>query len=59
MNLVLTRDDTVGFSNARKILYTSNKTIHSYEQVSDEIIWSIIIKHLPILQKEIEKLLSE
>jgi uncharacterized protein with HEPN domain len=59
MNRVLDKDRTIKFSNARKIVNTRNRIIHRYDTVSDDIIWSIIIKHIPILKIEIQKMLSE
>jgi len=47
-------DDSIELSNSRKIVNTRNRIIHGYENVSDEIIWGITIKHLPILKAEIE-----
>ena len=38
---------------------TGNRIIHGYESVSDEIIRSIILHHLPVLKIEVEKLLNE
>jgi uncharacterized protein with HEPN domain len=45
-------------SNSRKIIDTRNKIIHSYDNVSDEIVWGIIINHLPKLKSEIDSLLN-
>lgn len=59
MNRILDKDTTIIFSNARKIVDTRNRIIHGYDTVSDDIIWSIVIKHLPILKSEIQDLLSE
>ena len=59
MSRILTRDDSIQLSNSRKIVDTRNRIIHGYDSVSDDIIWSIVIKHLPILKLEIEELLSE
>ena len=59
MNRVLNKDTTIEFSNARKIVNTRNRIIHGYDTVSDDIIWSIVIKHIPILKVEIQKMLSE
>jgi len=59
MNRILSTDDSIELSNSRKIVDTRNRIIHGYDSVSDEIIWSITIKHLPILKAEIEKLLGE
>ncbi len=46
-------------SNARKIVDTRNRIIHGYDSVSDEIIWGIVINHIPILQTEVKDLLGE
>lgn len=59
VNRILIKEATIEFSNARKIVDTRNRIIHGYDTVSDDIIWSIVIKHLPILQSEIQQLLSE
>jgi uncharacterized protein with HEPN domain len=59
MNRVLNKDATIEFSNARKIVDTRNRIVHGYDTVSDEIIWGIVIKHIPILQTEIHTLLNE
>ena len=58
MNRILIKDKTVQLSNARKIVNTRNRIIHRYDTVSDDIIWSIIIRHIPILKVEIQKMIS-
>lgn len=57
MNRILNTDASVTLSNARNIVNTRNRIIHGYDTVSDEIIWSIVIKHLPVLKEEITELL--
>jgi uncharacterized protein with HEPN domain len=37
---------------------TRNRIIHSYDNVSDDIIWAIIVNELGELEKEIEGLLK-
>jgi uncharacterized protein with HEPN domain len=59
MNRILHKDSSLRFSNARKIVDIRNRIIHGYDSVSDDIIWSIVITHIPILQIEISKLLGE
>ncbi len=59
MDRVLKKDEIISITNSRKIVDLRNRVIHGYDSVSDEIIWGIVIKHLPILQLEIEKLLNE
>ncbi len=49
----------IQLSHARKIVDTRNRIIHGYDTVSDEIIWSIVTAHLPVLKKEIQIFLGE
>ncbi|SEL98667.1 Uncharacterized conserved protein, contains HEPN domain [bacterium A37T11] len=58
MNRILNSDASVTLSNARKIVDTRNRIIHGYDSVSDDIIWSIVIRHLPALKMEVEGLLQ-
>lgn len=57
-NRILKKDDKFKFENIHKIIGTRNRIIHGYDSVSDDLIWSIIINHLPPLKKEIEKMLN-
>jgi len=59
MSRILKRDDSIQISNSRKLVDVRNRIIHGYDSVSDDIIWGIIIKHLPTLQSEAEELLSQ
>ena len=59
LSRILKRDETILISNSRKIVDTRNRIIHGYDSVSDEVIWGIVIRHLPILQTEIQDLLGE
>ena len=56
---ILKSDETILISNSRKIVDTRNRIIHGYDSVSDDVIWGILIRHLPILQTEIQELLGE
>ena len=59
MSRILVKSQNIALTNARKIVDTRNRIIHGYDSVSDEMIWSIVINHLPILKQEVEKLLNE
>ena len=59
LSRILKRDETMIISNSRKIVDTRNRIIHGYDSVSDDIIWSIVIRHLPLLKVEIQALLEE
>lgn len=59
LSRILKRDETIIISNSRKIIDTRNRIIHGYDSVSDDVIWGIVIRYLPILQTEIQILLGE
>lgn len=52
LNRIITKDDSINISNARKIVDTRNRIIHGYDSVSDEIIWGIVINHIPLLENK-------
>jgi len=59
VNRVLNRDENYLISSAKKIIGLRNHIIHAYDNVSDEYIWAIVIKHLPQLKNEIELLIEK
>jgi uncharacterized protein with HEPN domain len=59
LNRILKCDEKIEIQNSRKIVDARNRIIHGYDSVSDDVIWGIVIRHLPILQKEIQALLEE
>jgi uncharacterized protein with HEPN domain len=59
MNRVLKKDRTIQLSNTRKIVDTRNRIIHGYDTVSDDIMWSIVVKYIPMLKTEIQQFLNE
>lgn len=59
MNRILKENSEIQISDSRKIVAVRNRIIHGYDSVSDEVIWGIVIKQLPILKAEVEKMLLE
>ncbi|MGN6181559.1 MAG: HepT-like ribonuclease domain-containing protein [Mucilaginibacter sp.] len=57
-NRILKLHPDIAITNIKKIIATRNRIIHGYDSVSDEIIWSIVVKYLPELEKEIAVLLT-
>ena len=45
-------------SDSQKIVDTRNRIIHGYDTVSADIIWLIVTRYLPILEKEVKELLK-
>lgn len=59
MNRILTVDDNFPIENARKIVDTRNRIIHGYDKVSEDIIWAIVLKDLPLLYAEVTELIKK
>jgi uncharacterized protein with HEPN domain len=59
VNRILKKDKNFTLENADKIVGTRNRIIHGYDKVSDDLIWSVVINHLPKLKEEVQKLINE
>ena len=58
MNRILKQQPEIAITNSRKIVDLRNRIIHSYDAISDELIWGIVIKNLPVLKTEVSILLQ-
>lgn len=59
MNRILKSDNGIAITNSRKIVDARNYIIHGYDSLSVDILWSMIINHLPKLKCEVTTLLYE
>jgi len=57
-NRILKRQPDIKITDIKKIIDTRNRIIHGYDSVSDDIIWSIVVKNLPVLLIEVSGLLN-
>ena len=58
MDRILKANPDFQITNSRKIVDTRNRIIHGYDSVSDDVIWLIVNRYLPILEEEVKKLLK-
>lgn len=58
MNRLLKFAPDIEITSARKIVDTRNYVIHGYDSVTDDIMWGIIVRHLPLLKAEVERLIE-
>lgn len=58
MNQVLKINPDIPITSARKVVDTRNFVIHAYDSIRPDILWGIVINHLPLLKQEVEKLLN-
>ena len=57
MSRVLKIEPKIKISNSRKIVDARNKIIHGYDEISNDVIWGIVVNNLPVLKNEVESLL--
>lgn len=58
MNRILKMDRKIAITNSRKIVDARNYIIHGYDSLSADILWSMVINHLPRLKKEAADLMN-
>lgn len=59
VNRIVKEDKNFRIENAQKIIGTRNRIIHGYDTISDDLIWSIVVNHLPKLKNEIKVLMEK
>ncbi|TFU93593.1 DUF86 domain-containing protein [Barnesiella sp. WM24] len=45
--------------NAKAVIDTRNRIIHGYDSVKPEFLWSLVVRHIPELKKDVEKIIAE
>jgi uncharacterized protein with HEPN domain len=58
MDRVLKANPDIQITDSRRIVDTRNRIIHGYDSVSDDVIWLIVNRCLPILEKEVRAFLE-
>lgn len=59
VNRILRINPEFELSRAKEIVGTRNRIVHGYDAISDEVIWSIVCRDLPVLKREVETHLGE
>jgi uncharacterized protein with HEPN domain len=58
MNRIDKINPTLPVSGKQQIIGMRNRVIHGYDKIDDGIIWGTIVKHIPILKKEVDSMLG-
>lgn len=58
VNRILKQDENFPIVNAKRIVGLRNQIIHAYDNISDESIWAIVMKHIPLLKTEIHRIIE-
>ncbi len=59
INRIKKIDPSVSIPNSRAIIDTRNRIIHAYDNVQPEFLWSLVIRHIPKLKKDMELIIAE
>lgn len=59
INRIKKIDLSVDIPNARAIINTQNRIIHAYDNVQPDFLWSLVIRHIPELKKDIMIIMGE
>lgn len=59
VNRIRKSNNQINLENADKIVATRNRIIHGYDNISDDLIWSIVINNLPKLKENVTLLLKD
>ncbi|NDP21426.1 MAG: DUF86 domain-containing protein [Paludibacter sp.] len=58
MDRLLKNEQEIEITDSRKIVDTRNRIIHCYDSVSEDVIWLIVNRYLPVLDREVKELLE-
>lgn len=58
MNRVLKIYPDIPITSARRIVNTRNFLIHGYDSLKEDLVWAIVINHIPRLKAEVSQLLA-
>lgn len=58
VNRILKVDKDFPIENAKQIIGTRNRIIHSYDNISDEVLWTIVCRELPKLKLQVDQLIK-
>ncbi len=55
---ILKLEPSFSLENAKNIIGTRNRIIHSYDNISDEVIWTIVCRELPGLRTQVHTIIE-
>ncbi|MFG6396487.1 MAG: DUF86 domain-containing protein [Muribaculaceae bacterium] len=59
INRIKKKDPTFEIPNAKEVINTRNRIIHGYDSVETEFLWGLVVRHIPELKKDIERIIVE
>ncbi len=59
INRILKIDRDFPLPNAKAVIDTRNRIIHGYDSVKPDFLWGLVIRHIPELKKDVDRIISE
>lgn len=59
INRIRKKDPTFEIPNAKEIINTRNRIIHGYDSVETEFLWGLVVRDIPELKKDIERIIRQ
>lgn len=59
INRIFKEDPDFPLPVGKEVIKTRNRIIHAYDSVQPEFLWGLVIRHIPELKKDIERLIEE
>ena len=58
MNQALKINSGLPITAARKVVDTRNFIIHAYDSLREDLLWAIVVRHMPLLKQEVVSILN-
>lgn len=58
INRILKIQKDFPIPNAKAVIDTRNRIIHGYDSVRPEFLWGLVVRHIPELKKDIERIIE-
>ncbi len=59
INRIRKKDPAFEIPNAKEIINTRNRIIHGYDSVEPEFLWGLVVRHIPELKKDVQRIIAE
>ena len=59
INRIRKKDPSFEIPHAKEVINTRNRIIHGYDSVETEFLWGLVVRHIPELKKDIERIIGE
>ena len=59
INRILKANPDFQIPEGKEVIKTRNRIIHAYDSVKPEFLWGLVVRHIPELKKNIDKIIKD